>query len=151
MRDWNHMRSLLVVRLDGMGDLLMTTPALRALKERAPARRLTLLTSAAGAIVGRHLPYIDAVMVYAAPWAKNAVASTTAANVAVLETLRAARYDGAIIFTVCTQSALPSALMLLLAGVHRRLAYARQNPYALLTDWHPDPDLDVRDGCVTKS
>jgi ADP-heptose:LPS heptosyltransferase len=60
--------------------------------------------------------------------------------------LRAARYDGAVVFTVCTQSALPAALMLLLAGVPRRLAYARENPYDLLTDWLPDPDRDVRAG-----
>ena len=36
---WNGARSILAVRLDSIGDLLMTTPALRALKEGRPARR----------------------------------------------------------------------------------------------------------------
>ena len=48
---WHDAGSVLAVRLDGMGDLLMTTPALRALKEGMPSRRLALLTSAQGVCV----------------------------------------------------------------------------------------------------
>ncbi|HEY9068260.1 MAG TPA: glycosyltransferase family 9 protein, partial [Burkholderiaceae bacterium] len=44
------------------------------------------------------------------------------------------RFDAAIVFSVCTQSALPAALMCRLAGIPLRLAYSRENPYALLTD-----------------
>jgi ADP-heptose:LPS heptosyltransferase len=33
------------VRLDNLGDVLMTTPALRALEESQPERHVTLLTS----------------------------------------------------------------------------------------------------------
>jgi ADP-heptose:LPS heptosyltransferase len=43
---WDDARNVLCVRLDTLGDVLMTTPALRAL--RAPGCRLTLLTSPAG-------------------------------------------------------------------------------------------------------
>ncbi len=46
---WADAKRLLCVRLDTMGDVLMTGPALRALRESAPGRRITLLTSAAGA------------------------------------------------------------------------------------------------------
>ena len=48
---WRDVRRVLAVRLDAMGDVLMTTPALRALS--AGGRRLTLLTSPAGAGVAR--------------------------------------------------------------------------------------------------
>lgn len=48
---WRNAQELLCVRLDSIGDVLMTTPAIRALKESNPARRITLLTSSAGAEV----------------------------------------------------------------------------------------------------
>ena len=43
--DWNNAAHLLCVRLDSLGDVLMCTPAMRALRAQHPARRLTLLTS----------------------------------------------------------------------------------------------------------
>ena len=46
---WAAAENVLAVRLDALGDVLMTTPALRALKESRPGRRLTLLTSPGGA------------------------------------------------------------------------------------------------------
>jgi ADP-heptose:LPS heptosyltransferase len=49
--DWQRARRVLCVRLDQLGDVLMTTPAIRALKESGSGRRITLLTSSAGAAV----------------------------------------------------------------------------------------------------
>ncbi len=54
MKTWGDARHVLCVRLDALGDVLMTTPAIRAVKEGRPDRRVTLLTSAAGAAAGRH-------------------------------------------------------------------------------------------------
>jgi lipopolysaccharide heptosyltransferase II len=50
------------------------------------------------------------------------------------------RFDAAIVFTTYTQSALPAAMLTLLARIPLRLAHARENPYELLTDWVPDPE-----------
>ena len=52
---WHLKRKLLCVRLDSAGDVLMTTPALNALKEAVPGRHLTLLTSPSGARAARSL------------------------------------------------------------------------------------------------
>ena len=68
--DWEHADKLLCVRLDSLGDVLMTTPAIRALKEGSPSRKLTLLTSPAGEAIAPLVPEIDAVVVYEAPWMK---------------------------------------------------------------------------------
>ncbi|ARP89498.1 glycosyl transferase [Bordetella genomosp. 9] len=131
---WEHADNVLCVRLDNMGDVLMTTPALRALKAVRPTRRLTLLASRSGAAVARHIPEIDEVITYEAAWVKNA-ASTPDAYRDTLDRLRAARFDAAVIFTVYSQSALPAALTCFAAGIPRVLAYSRENPYHLITDW----------------
>jgi lipopolysaccharide heptosyltransferase II len=53
----------------------------------------------------------------------------------MLERLRRNHFDAAVIFTVYSQSPLPAAMHCYLAGVPRRLAHCRENPYALLTGW----------------
>ena len=65
---WHLKRKLLCVRLDSAGDVLMTTPALNALKEAVPGRHLTLLTSPAGAHAARLVPALDEIVEFEAPW-----------------------------------------------------------------------------------
>ena len=145
---WSSARSILAVRLDGIGDLLMTTPALRALKEAHPARSITLLASPAGAALARELPFVDDVVAFVAPWMKCAEtgASTPEATRALAAQLRERGFDAAVVFTVCTQSALPAAMLVYEAGIPLRAAYARENPYALLTDWRPESDVALAYG-----
>jgi len=144
---WGRARRILVVRLDALGDVLMTTPAFRALAQSGPDVRLTLLTSPAGAAVADLLPQIDEFEVHDVPWMKRPAAlpsdpsaSGAAITRRLVDRLRRGRYDGAVIFTVHSQSALPAALVCLLADIPLRLAHSRENPYDLLTDWVPDPE-----------
>src|SRR5438132_4560748 len=65
---WHRARNVLCVRLDSLGDVLMTTPALRAVKTSCPGRRVALLTSPAGAEAASLVPEVDEVFVYEAPW-----------------------------------------------------------------------------------
>src|ERR1051326_4180251 len=67
---WKSLRRLLAIRLDAMGDVLMTTPALRAIKETHPKSHLTFLTSPEGAEIARLVPEIDEIWTYQAPWVK---------------------------------------------------------------------------------
>lgn len=136
---WSGVRNLLCVRLDSLGDVLMTTPALRALRESLPDCRLTLLTSAAGAEAARHIPEVDEAIAFQAPWMKASGASA-AEDHAMVETLASRAFDAAVIFTVYSQNPLPSAYLAYLAGIPLRLANCRENPYGLLTDWVPDPE-----------
>lgn len=147
--DWRRVRRLLAVRLDDMGDLLMTTPALAALRAGAPGAHITLLCSPAGAALAPSLPSVDAVVECQPPWMKTAAGRESGAlgqaERALMQTLAAGAYDAAVIFTVATQSALPAALMCRMAGIPLRLAHARENPYGLLSDWVRDTDT-VADG-----
>jgi lipopolysaccharide heptosyltransferase II len=142
MSDWRSVRRLLCVRLDSIGDVLMSTPAIRAFRETLGCR-VTLLTSAAGAAAARLVPEIDEVIEFAAPWMK-ATGDADTADFALMELLRG--FDAAAIFTVYSQSPLPAAYLCYLAGVPRRLAHCRENPYRLLTDWvaEPEPQQLVR-------
>jgi lipopolysaccharide heptosyltransferase II len=137
---WARARRILCVRLDQIGDVLMTGPAIRALRESAPDRRITLLTSPAGAAVAGLMPEVDEIIVYRSPWMKATTEPDVAEDRAMIVGLEAARFDAAAIFTVYTQSALPAAYLCRLAGIPRRLGHARENPYHLLTDWVPDPE-----------
>jgi lipopolysaccharide heptosyltransferase II len=144
---WTAARHMLCVRLDNLGDVLMTTPALRALKESGDRRELTLLTSSTSAPLAAHLSFVDAVWRYDAPWVKQSGTDTScAADLETISRLAAARFDAAVIFTVYSQSALPAALMCRLAGIPLRLAHSRENPYQLLSDWVPEtePAMQVR-------
>ena len=67
---WQRVRRMLAVRLDNAGDVLMTTPALAAIRQSVPGARLTLLTSSVGAAVAACVREIDEVMSFDAPWAK---------------------------------------------------------------------------------
>jgi lipopolysaccharide heptosyltransferase II len=62
------------------------------------------------------------------------------AELALIEQLKQARFDGVVIFTVYSQSSFPAVLLAYLAEIPLRLAHARENPYALLTDWLPEPE-----------
>lgn len=144
---WDHARNLLCVRLDAAGDVLMTTPALRALKRSGHGRRLTLLTSPAGAEAAALVPEVDRTISYEAPWMKAASPRLDPApDLALAERLRNERFDAAVIFTVYSQSPLPAALLCHLAGIPLRLAHCRENPYLLLSDWvrESEPEKGVR-------
>jgi len=163
--EWQEIRRILCVRLDTLGDVLMTTPAIRALKESLPESQVTLLTSPPGAEPAPFIPEIDDVLVYEAPWLKASPARPDGQfDLGMLARLRG-RFDAAVIFTVYSQSPLPAALFCYLADIPLRLAHCRENPYQLLTHWikeiEPEQmtrhevrrqlDLVATTGCTTQA
>ncbi len=66
--EWRQARRVLAVRLDNLGDVLVTTPAIHAMRESLPDATITLLASPVGAQAGRLNPDVDEVIVYNAPW-----------------------------------------------------------------------------------
>ncbi len=142
---WDGARDVLAVRLDAIGDVLMTTPALRALRT-VEGTRVTLLTSPAGARVAALVPEIDDVVAYPAPWMKHSDRVDAVADLATIEELAARRFDAAVVFTVFSQSPLPAAMLCHLAEIPLRAAHCRENPYHLLTDWlrETEPEGGIR-------
>ncbi len=136
---WQNCKNILVVRLDNMGDLLMSTPAIRALKETFDCR-ITVLTSSMAAGIARYLPEIDEIISFDVPWVKTQHASFSHDFLKLVEILKSKGFDAAVIFTVFSQNPMPAVMLAYLADIPKRLAYCRENPYKLLTDWVPDQE-----------
>ncbi len=139
---WRDAKRILAVRLDNLGDVLVTTPALHAIKVSAPQAHLTVLASPVGAQVAALDPDVDEVIVYTAPWMDpwGRLPQDSAREQRMIETLRAGRYDGAIIFTSYHQSALPAAYLCYLADIPLRAAASIDGPGSLLTTRHKHPE-----------
>jgi ADP-heptose:LPS heptosyltransferase len=126
------MRRVLVVRLDGAGDVLLAGPAIRAVAS-APDTEVTLLCGPAGADAGRILPGVARVLVWASPWIVNpAPPISRVALDRLVDELAAHEFAEAVLFTSFHQSPLPTALLLRLAGVRRIVGASTDYPGALL-------------------
>ena len=127
---WQGCKNILCIRPDNMGDLLMSSPAIRALKESFDCK-ITVLTSSMAASLAKHIPGIDELMIYDTPWVKNDSPEAIEIFNKTVEQIKEKQFDAAVVFTVYSQNPLPSVMMTYLAGVPRRLAYCRENPYAI--------------------
>ena len=58
------MKKILIVNLGGLGDLLLSTPALRGLKDLYPEAEVTMLTSCKGEEFVKRLPYLNKVICF---------------------------------------------------------------------------------------
>lgn len=132
------MRHALVVRLDSMGDVLISGPAIRAVA--AAADRVTLLVGPRGRDAAELLPGVDDVLVWDCPWIAWPAPDVAAAGITELvAALRERGVDEALVLTSFHQSALPTALLLRLAGVARIAAISDDYPGSLLDVRLPSP------------
>src|SRR3954471_3516236 len=107
---------VLVVRLDSLGDVVVCGPAIRAVA--AGAGHVTVLAGPRGSEVAALLPGVDDVLVFDAPWiSADAGPVDPAALEDLIARVRASRFDAALVLTSFHQNALPTALVLRLAGV----------------------------------
>src|SRR3989441_5195779 len=139
---WRLVQRILAVRLDNLGDVLVTTPAIHAIKASLPTVKLTLLTSPVGAQVARLNSDIDDVIVYEAPWMDpwHRLPQNSQREQQMIAMIKEQHFDGAIIFTSYRQSSLPAAYLCYLADIPQRLAASIDGPGSLLTTRHKPPE-----------
>ena len=131
-------RHTLVARLDSMGDLLISGPAVRAVA--AGSTRVTALVGPRGAAAARLLPGVDQAVVWDCPWISAQPPTVdSAALTEIVRRVAALNADAAVILTSFHQSALPTALVLRLAGVRRISAISEDYPGSLLDVRVPSP------------
>jgi ADP-heptose:LPS heptosyltransferase len=139
MTNWNNCKNILCIRPDNMGDLIMSGPAIRALKHTFNAN-ITVLTSSMGKLIAPYMDEIDETITFDLPWVKTNEVTESDSIQYLVDALKLRRFDAAVIFTVYSQNPLPTAMLAYMAGIPKVLAYCRENPYGLLTDWVPDEE-----------
>lgn len=132
MADWagTDIASVLAVRLDAPGDVVLTGPALRALARRT---RVVLAVSGAGEAVAPLLPGVSDIIRFDCPWVlEDAAPVDPDALDRFTDEVRSRGIRHAVVFTSDHQSALPTALALRLAGVEHIAAFSELYPGSLL-------------------
>jgi len=123
--------SVLVVRPDNMGDVLLSGPAVRAVA--ASGASVTMAVSSRGREVASRLPGVGGVVEVELPWiAADPGSYDRRTHDALVDTFASVDADEAIVLTSFHQSALPTAALLRLAGVRRVTAVSEDYPGSLL-------------------
>lgn len=129
-------RQILVVAPSWVGDVVMATPAIRALRRRFGNARITVLATPTGAAVLENNPHIDRII--AAD--KRGIGPETSGVGRLVQFLRDERPDLAVILP----NSFRAALLGWRSGARRRVGYAVQWRSWLLTDRIPPPREDGR-------
>ena len=134
MSGWLAARSILAIRPDNIGDVVMLGPALRAVKESSPAARLTLLASPGGATAAPLLPWIDDVIPWRTIWQDLGHLPFDPARERELIALLAGRaFDAALIFTSFSQTPHAPGYVCYLAGIPLRAGESKEFGGRILT------------------
>lgn len=112
---------ILVRATNWVGDAVMSLPALRALRERFPAAEISILAKPWVADLYGRESFCDRLIPY--------TASTLGEKYQAARNLRSGRFDAAILL----QNAFEAAAVASLAGIPRRIGYARDGRSLLLT------------------
>jgi len=128
--DPEGVREVLVLRLDRIGDVLMSLPALHDLRAVLPHARIRLATGKWSAEIARSAP-VDEVLVWSAPWVGRPSEGAQALGelVSAARALRATPLDLAIDL----QGDVRASLLLWLSGARARVGYANTGGAYLLS------------------
>jgi heptosyltransferase-3 len=128
--DWSGVSRVLVVRLRSIGDTVLATPSLVALRRFLPAARIDLLLEDWVAPLVAGLDLVDNIV--------TVERGSTRSRIAVARELRAVRYDVAYNLHGGTTA----ALLTRATGAHHRVGYATY-PYARLHNHAAPPSSEL--------
>lgn len=131
---WQAIQKLLVIRLDNIGDVIMTSPVLRSLRENLPNAHMTLMASPAGSLTAPLLPWVDEVLPWRVLWQDlGRLAFDPDREWNLIDTLKQRQFDAAIILTSFSQSPHPAAFVCALAGIPVRVGESKEQDVGTLT------------------
>jgi ADP-heptose:LPS heptosyltransferase len=120
-------RNILVVRADRMGDVVLTVPAIRALKQAFPAARISVWLDASTKPLLNGLSFVDEILVENKSWRGWGYLS-------FVLMLRRRKFDLAVVYNTKRRTNIACAL----AGIPYRVGYKDKKYGGLLT--HPVDD-----------
>ena len=132
--DPSCLREVLVLRLDRIGDVIMSLSALADLRAALPLARIRLAVGKWSADIARTAP-VDEVLVWSAPWVgRRSEGAERFAD--LLRRARCLRKEG-LDLAVDLQGDVRAALLMALTGARHRVGYANTGGGWLLTDVVP--------------
>ena len=123
--------NILVIRLDRIGDMLLSFDALACLRAKFPAARITVLARPYAKDAAERSSDVSDVLVY--DYRKKGEHGSLRGYFRLLREIRKRRYDAAFVLNPTFRS----NLLCFLAGIPRRIGYASRGRW-LLTDAVPD-------------
>jgi lipopolysaccharide heptosyltransferase II len=130
---------ILLLRPDHLGDLILTTPVLQALKEHAPDAELTMMVGPwSREIVARH-PALNHVHICLFPGFQRAAQGALAPYTLLFRTARQLRREDYDLAINLRPDFWWGAALLYLAGIPRRVGYALQPGQPFLSEALPFP------------
>jgi len=139
-------RKILVIQSHLIGDIVMATPILRALKKKYPNAKVSLLANEFAKELLGESPYIDEIITMKFPWSIYDYSLKNLYNVInVIKKLRKQKFDLAI----DAQIDIRNLFLMFLTGAKRRLGYDITGGKVFLTDCPEFPEnkcnlLDAR-------
>jgi len=122
----SHMKRILITRTDRIGDVILSLPAVKAARKAFPGAHIAVIVQPRIPDILKGNPDIDEVIVYD----KNEAHKGIAKNFGFIRQLKAKRFDMALIL----HSTKRINLICFLAGIPKRIGYARGKADFLLTD-----------------
>ncbi|HNU86559.1 MAG TPA: glycosyltransferase family 9 protein, partial [Syntrophales bacterium] len=125
--DFDQLKNVLIRGTNWIGDVVMTFPAIAAVRETLPKARISVLVKPWVADLVRMHPAVDEVLVYERPGRHEGLSGI----LRLARELRARRFDAAVLL----QNAIEAAVIARLAGIPIRAGYSTDARGLLLT--HP--------------
>jgi len=122
----SNVKRILITRTDRMGDVVLSLPAIRAVRKAFPGAYIAVMVQPRMDDLLKGNPHIDEVIVYD----KNKKQKGIFNNISFIRQLRSKRFDTALILHTTKRI----NLICFLTGIPKRIGYARGKADFLLTD-----------------
>ena len=118
-------KKILIINLAGIGDILLSIPALRALRRKYPAAKIYLLTTEKVSEIVKDLPYPDRVFLFRINYGGTIPFMAMIKNGIILMRLRKERFDLALNMRTLVSAAGANKIKLLLRLIRPRITMGR--------------------------
>ncbi len=135
---------MLIIRNQGIGDLLLITPAIRAIRQLHPGAHLAILVGEWSRAAVEGNPYLDEILSYPDSWIQN---KQPFGYLKLVSRLRSKHFDAAFIFHAHTLI----HLIAVLAGIPKRYGFRdfalgkKGNLLQSRAEWQPNTDRYIAD------
>ncbi|ETR69949.1 MAG: heptosyltransferase II [Candidatus Magnetoglobus multicellularis str. Araruama] len=118
-------RRIIIRSTNWIGDAIMTTPAVRAIRKQFPHAHITLLAKPWVVPVFEHSPHVDDIMIYDEKTCHKGLKG----KINLIGDIRSHRFDTAILL----QNAIEAAILAFCSGINRRVGFNTDARGMLLT------------------